>query len=123
MHLTYMIDEAAQKVQEEHIKNAFAQLAATGKLIRISALDMNIVDVAGIEVPASNRTLEQEKKMSDFYTFVLSTYAEQVPAKQWGGIVKEKIVDDERGLWSNDYMRKPVYAGFAEGLRSFPKSN
>lgn len=123
MHLTYMLDETAQELQEEHIKNAFAQLAATGKLIRISALDMNMVDVTGIEVPASNRTLEQEKKMSDFYTFVLSTYAEQVPAKQWGGIVKEKIVDDERGLWSKDYMRKPVYAGFAEGLRSFSKSN
>lgn len=123
MHLTYMLDETAQELQEEHIKNAFAQLAATGKLIRISALDMNMVDVTGIEVPAANRTLEQEKKMSDFYTFVLSTYAEQVPVNQWGGIVKEKIVDDERGLWSKDYMRKPVYAGFAEGLCSFSKFN
>lgn len=27
MHLTCMLDESAQKVQEEHIKNAFAQLA------------------------------------------------------------------------------------------------
>lgn len=122
MNLTYMLDETAQKAQEAYIKNAFAQLAATGKLIRISALDMNMVDVMGVEISSANRTLEQEKQMSDFYTFVLSTYAEQIPIGQWGGIVKENIVDDEKGLWSKNYMRKPVYAGFAEGLRSFTKS-
>lgn len=117
MHLSFMVDESAQKKQEEVIRDALKELASTGKLIRISAIDMNIVDASGVEIPSSARTFEQEKQMSDFYTFIVSTYAEQVPASQRGGIAQEGIINDEKGLWTEDYLRKPVYAGFAEGLQ------
>lgn len=121
MHLSFITDETAQKEQEETIKKAFAQLAATGKLIRISGLDMNIVDESGTEISAIDLTFEQEQKMADFYAFVLSAYAEQIPAAQQGGITQWTITDSNNlpnGLWTGDYSRKPVYAGFADGLKA-----
>lgn len=121
MHLSFMTDEAAQAEQEKNIKKAFTQLAATGKLIRISELDMNIIDESGMEISTINLTFEQERKMADFYTFILSAYAELIPAAQRGGITQWTIADSKNvpnGLWSDDYIRKPVYAGFAEGLKA-----
>lgn len=96
-------------------------MAATGKLIRISELDMNIIDESGMEISTINLTFEQERKMADFYTFILSAYAELIPAVQRGGITQWTIADSKNvpnGLWSDDYIRKPVYAGFAEGLKA-----
>lgn len=121
MHLSFTTDEVAQGEQEKKIKEAFAQLAATGKLIRISGLDMNIVDESGMEISTNDLTFDQERKMADFYTFVLSAYAELIPAVQQGGITQWTIADSgnvPNGLWTDDYSRKPAYAGFAEGLKA-----
>lgn len=121
MHLSFMTDETAQGKQEENIKKAFTQLAATGKLIRISGLDMDIINESGMEISTIDLTFEQEQKMADFYTFVLSAYAELIPATQQGGITQWTIADSNNvpnGLWSDDYIRKPAYAGFAKGLKA-----
>lgn len=121
MHLSFTTDEAAQAEQEKKIREAFAKLAATGKLIRISGLDMNIVDESGMEISTNDLTFEQEQEMADFYTFVLSAYAELIPAVQQGGITQWTIADSgnvPNGLWTGDYSRKPAYAGFAEGLKA-----
>ena len=121
MHLSFITDETEQSKQEENIKKAFIQLAATGKLIRISGLDMNIINESGMEISTIDLTFEQEQKMADFYTFVLSAYAELIPAAQQGGITQWTIADSNNvpnGLWSDDYIRKPAYAGFAEGLKT-----
>lgn len=121
MHLSFMTDKTAQSEQEENIKKAFTQLAATGKLIRIAGLDMNIISESGMEISTIDLTFEQELKMADFYTFVLSAYAELIPAAQQGGITQWTITDGNNapnGLWFDDYIRKPAYAGFAEGLKS-----
>ena len=120
MHLTLMMDEEAQAQQEANLKNALAQLANTGKLIRISGLDMTVVDESGMEMSVTDLTFAQEKRMAEFYTFVLSAYAELVPVKHQGGVTQWTITDSNNvpnGLWSKDYTRKPAYAGFAEGLK------
>ena len=116
-----MLDEAVQNTQEENIKNAFSLLAETGKLIRISELDMKIVDESGAEISARDLTFDQEQKMSDFYKFVISAYAQSIPASQQGGITLWTIADSNNvpnGLWSDKYVRKPVYAGFVDGLKT-----
>ena len=121
MHLSFLTDETAQSEQEGNIKKAFTQLAATGKLIRISGLDMNIINESGMEISTIDLTFEQEQKMADFYTFILSAYAELIPIAQRGGITQWTIADSNNvpnGLWSDDYIRKPAYAGFAEGLKT-----
>lgn len=120
MHLSFVTDEVAQRKQEEDIRNAFTQLAATGKLIRISELEMNMVDASGAEISIQNMTFEQEKQMADFYAFILSTYGELVPAAQQGGITQWVIAGSANvpnGLWTDDYSRQPTYAGFVEGLQ------
>ena len=42
MHVSYILNEADQKAQEDAIVNMFQLMAATGKLIKISELDMGI---------------------------------------------------------------------------------
>lgn len=121
LHLSCMVDETAQAAQEERIKEAFVELAATGKLVRISELDMKIVDLSGAEISTLDLTFEQEQKMADFYKFVLSVYAQQIPASQRGGITVWSVADSNNvpnGLWSDKYIRKPAYAGFVEGLKA-----
>ena len=44
MHVTYSLDPIQQSMNEEGVVNMFQMLAATGKLVKISALDMNIKD-------------------------------------------------------------------------------
>ena len=120
MHLSFVTDEDVQRKQEEDIKNTFTQLVATGKMIRISELDMNMVDASGVEISIQNMTFEQERQMADFYAFVLSAYGELVPTNQQGGITQWTIAGSanvSNGLWSEDYRRQPAYAGFAEGLQ------
>lgn len=121
MHLSFMLNETAQKAQEENIKKAFSQLAETKKMVRISGLDMKIVDESGTEISASDLTFEQEQKMSDFYQFIISAYAQLIPVSQQGGITLWTITDSDNmpnGLWSDKYVRKPVYAGFVNGLKA-----
>lgn len=63
MHVSYILNEADQKAQEDAIVNMFKILAASGKLIKISELDMGIVDKAhGTAVKTENVTYEQQLK-------------------------------------------------------------
>ena len=67
MHVSYILNEADQKKQEESIVNMFELLAASGKLIKITELDMGIVEKAfGEGIKTELVTFEQYQKMSDF---------------------------------------------------------
>lgn len=46
MHVTYILNPTDQKAQEDAIVNMFQLMAATGKLIKISELDMGIAENA-----------------------------------------------------------------------------
>ena len=68
MHVSYILNEADQKAQEDAIVNMFKILAESGKLIKISELDMGIVDKAfGTAIKTENVTYEQQLKMAEFY--------------------------------------------------------
>ena len=72
MHVSYILNEADQKAQEDAIVNMFKILAESGKLIKISELDMSIVDKAhGTAVKTENVTYEQQLKMAEFYQFII----------------------------------------------------
>lgn len=49
----------------------FTLLASTGKLIKITELDMGIVDAAGETILTENLTDEMQQNMSDFYQSLL----------------------------------------------------
>jgi len=100
----------------------FTALAATGKLIKISELDMGI---AG-DVKTADATQEQLMQQSDLYEYVVKKYMELIPAAQRYGITHWSPTDSPAssswradqpiGLWSLNYSRKHAYAGFAKGL-------
>ena len=128
MHVSYILNEADQKAQEDAIVNMFKILAETGKLVKISELDMGIVDKAfGTGIKTENVTLEQQQKMAEFYTFIIRKYFEIIPVKQQYGITQWCATDSPAdsgwrggepvGLWDINYNRKPAYGGFADGLK------
>lgn len=127
MHVSYILNEADQKAQEDAIVNMFKILAASGKLIKISELDMGIVDKeSGTAIKTENVTYEQQLKMAEFYQFIINKYFEIIPVEQQYGITQWCATDspadsgwrpgEPTGLWDSSFKRKPTYAGFANGL-------
>lgn len=127
MHVSYILNETDQKAQEDAIVSMFKILAESGKLIKISELDMGIVDKAfGTAIKTENVTYEQQLKMAEFYQFIISKYFEIIPVEQQYGITQWCATDspadsgwrpgEPTGLWDSSFKRKPTYAGFANGL-------
>lgn len=129
MHVSYILNENDQKAQENAIVNMFKLMAATGKLVKITELDMGIVNNAfGSGIATSAVTEAQHKKMAEFYKFIVSKYFEIIPPAQQYGICQWCVFDapgalgtgwrggEPVGLWDRNYQRKHAYAGFADGL-------
>lgn len=127
MHVSYNEDPIKQKSQEDAIVNMFKIMAATKKLVRISELDMGILDANGNKVLTPNVTDAQMKEQAAFYQFIVKAYFDNVPAAQRYGIAQWAQTDSPSttgawranepiGLWNGKYDRKRAYAGFADGL-------
>ena len=127
MHVSVSMDPAAQKRNEAAVVNQFKLLAATGKLIKISELDMGILAADGkTKILTANATEEQIEGQKAFYSFIIKAYFENIPAAQRYGITQWSLTDSPEksgwrpnepiGLWDKDLNRKPTYAGFADGL-------
>lgn len=126
MHVSYYMNPQTQASKENAIVEMFRLMAASGKLVRISELDMGICDEAGNSIKTADVTFEQEQKMADFYEFIISKYFEIIPVSQQYGICQWAQTDSPEGsgwrggepigLWNLDYQRKPAYEGFLKGL-------
>jgi len=114
------------------IRAMLTNLAATGKLIKISELDMGIMPAGSTtSLKTADVTNDQLKQMSDFYKQIVSAYFELIPAAQRYGITQWALTDSPTGsswrggepigLWTLDYSRKHAYAGFADGLSTSKK--
>ena len=111
MHITINADK-------EKIATMFQLLAATGKLIKVSELD-----VAAGRTP----TVADLQKQADMYKYVTDMYAKYIPENQRYGITIRGVTDskadsswlpgENQGLWNIDFIRKSSYTGFAEGLK------
>lgn len=126
MHVTCYGDATKQAKLQSDIEEMFKSLAKTGKLIKISELDMGYEDEAGTSVTFDKMTEEQHKQMRSFYTFIIQKYFELIPQAQQYGITQWCATDSPKdsgwragcptGLWDSNYLRKHTYAGFAVGL-------
>lgn len=126
MHISCYADPNTQKSKKDHIVKMLELMKESGKLCKISELDMGYVDAAGKEVKTADITEEQHKEMRDLYTFVLQKYFEIIPVAQQYGITQWCATDAPKdsgwrpglpvGLWDLNYLRKHTYAGFAVGL-------
>ena len=121
LHVDYILDADAQAAQETAIATMFTELAATGKLIKVSELNIGVAETAGgAPLAPAAVTEEQHHAAADFYKFVVGNYLEAVPASQQYGITKWNTSDTATsavGLWDANYGRKHTYAGFATGLQ------
>ena len=121
LHVNYILNADAQTAQETAIAEMFAKLAETGKLIKVSELNIGVAETAGgAELAPAALTEEQHHAAADFYKFVVGKYLETVPAAQQYGITKWSTSDTAQsatGLWDANYGRKHTYAGFAAGLQ------
>lgn len=109
------------------VKAMLTNLAATGKLIKISELDMGYRAVgATANMLTDSVKFAQAQEMSVFYQQIVKAYFDIVPAAQRYGITHWSPLDSPKssswraqepiGLWTEKYYRKPAYGGFADGL-------
>ena len=127
MHVSCYADANIQKSKEEHVVKMLQLMKESGKLCKISELDMGFVDANGNSVKTEDLTEEQHKKMAAYYSFIVRKYFEIIPANQRYGITQWCITDapdssgwrggEPVGLWDSNYYRKHTYAGFADGLQ------
>lgn len=71
----------------KHAGNAFKTMAATGKLVRVTELDLSL----GTGTPSSN----QYKAQSDAYRMIVESYKANVPEAQQSGITIWSLSDNE----------------------------
>lgn len=97
----------------------FQKLAATGKLIKVSELD--------VQVKTASPTVGNFASQSKMYKFVIDSYMKYIPENQRYGItiwgISDApaehvywIPDDAPNLWDKNYGRKHAYKGVADGL-------
>ncbi len=126
MHIKCYMNPETQASNEQHVVKMLELMAATGKLVRITELDMRLCDENGNTVKTEDVTFEQHQAMAKFYKFVIDKYFEIVPLSQQYGICQWAQTDSPEGsgwrpgepigLWDLNYSRKPAYGGFADGL-------
>ncbi|MFH6965219.1 endo-1,4-beta-xylanase [Flavobacterium plurextorum] len=112
MHISLTTDK-------DKIVQMFQKLAATGKLIKISELDIRL----GTATP----TVVQQASQAEMYQFVIDMYKKHIPAAQQYGITIWGVSDNSKeheywlpnespNLWDANYVRKHAYKGTADGL-------
>ncbi len=95
----------------EAISTMFQKIAASGKMIRISDLQVSIY--------TKYPTAEELQQQTEMYNTVVTAYYEKVSAEQRYGISLSGYVDSEdnkSGLWDKNHNRKLSFTGFADGL-------
>lgn len=108
-----------RSITKAEVDAMFKTMAATGKLVRISELDVRI----GTTTPSAT----QMQTQSDVYQMIIESYKENVPDVQRGGITIWTLSDaaDEHTYWYPDdapnlfdknYARKTAYKGVCDGI-------
>ncbi|MDH4461360.1 MAG: endo-1,4-beta-xylanase [Flectobacillus sp.] len=111
------------KSDKTKIVDMFKLLAATGKLIKISELDIGLGNVK-----TANATQEQHMAQAEMYKYVIDKYFEIIPAAQRYGITiwspldspanSSWRADEPIGLWTQQYVRKRAYSYVAEAIKA-----
>ena len=138
MHISYYENPQTLESKKKGIQNMLKIMAETGKLVRISELDMGYVDADGKDVTTAQleklpieERVAKEKAMAEHYKWIIEQYFKIVPVSQQYGICQWCLTDSPTdsgwrpgqpvGLWNLNYQRKPAYGGFADGLASSAK--
>lgn len=133
MHISYYENPKTLESKKKAIQNMLTIMAGTGRLVRISEIDMGYVDKDGKDVTTAQleklpieERVAKEKAMAEHYKWIIEQYFKIVPVSQQYGICQWCLTDSPTdsgwrpgqpvGLWNLNYQRKPAYGGFADGL-------
>ena len=123
LSLTYCEDPTKQAANVTSLETLLANLASTGKLIRLSNFDIKYQDAEGANVTADKITDEQRQKLADYYAFAIKSYMTKIPHDKQAGFSKGNVADtsDPVGLWSvdsksKDWVRTATYKAFCDAL-------
>lgn len=122
LNLTYSEDATKQEANKATLNTLLDNLAATGKLIRLSNFDIKYQNVEGSNVAADKITADQRQKLADYYGYVINRYMSIIPNDKQAGICKGNMADtsDPVGLWSvsksKDWVRTATYKAFCDAL-------
>ena len=116
---TQMHVDMNNNITREQVDQMFQTMAATGKLVRVSELDVKV----GTATPSA----DQQQQQADVYQMIIESYKANVPEAQRGGFVIWGVSDaaDEHEYWiPNDapnlfdanYGRKVAYKGVCDGI-------
>ena len=124
MHISYYENTGTQASKKRAITNMFTLMKQSGKLVRVSEMDMGYVDINGKTLKTSELTEAQHQNMAGFYAWIINEYLRIIPpAQQWG--ICQWCTNDANGgwrggepvgIWDVDGYRKHAYAGFVSGL-------
>ncbi len=129
MHISCFENASIQNNIKSHITSMFQIMASSGKLCRVSELDMGYVRGSnrwGNALQTNQLTEAEHKRMADFYEWIIKEYFRIIPPEQQWGICQWCTTDSPAnsgwrggepvGLWDLNYNRKHAYAGFVRGL-------
>ena len=125
MHISLSCSDDAVKNAEniaalkEKVDAMFKTMAATGKLVRVTELDIAL----GTGSPSS----AQYQAQADCYRMIVESFKANVPEAQQSGITIWSLSDNEveheywltgekPNLFDADYLRKWSYKGFCDGI-------
>lgn len=110
---------------KDQIVNMYKLLAATGKMIKVSELDIGLGD----NIKTANATAEMYQQQAEMYQFVIEKYFKIIPKAQQYGITLWSPLDspdrensfwrrgEPIGIWTESFVRKPAYQAVAEALQ------
>ena len=114
---------------KEKVDAQFQTLAATGKLVRVTELDVDMCsyDAEGTRKATSSPSAAQYKCQADVYKMIFESYKANVPAAQQSGITIWSLTDqaDEHEYWleggkpnlfDDANLRKWAYKGVCDGI-------
>lgn len=133
MHISCFENDNIMSSIKSHITTMFTVMASSGKLCRISEMDMGYVrgsDRWGAAISTDQLTEAEHKRMANFYEWIVKEYLRIIPVDQQWGICQWCTMDapsgngwragEPVGLWDLNYYRKHAYAGFVRGLGGVP---
>lgn len=112
----------AKSLTREQVDEMFKTMAATGKLVRITELD--------VALGTANPSVEEQRTQAEVYKFIIESYLENVPEAQRSAITIWGVSDNkkEHEYWLNgdtpnifnaDYGRKLAYKAVCDALAGY----
>lgn len=124
MHIQVAESDEALANLKANVDEMFKTMAATGKLVRVTELDI------AFSKATTNPSSTQLSWQSKTYQMVAESYAANVPEAQRHGITIWGLSDNEEeheywlngdspNLFDSSYERKEAYRGFCDGVAGF----